>query len=934
MMVFNPIFINPQKFLSPPEVSGVKKNKFTYLFSDIIKNSLGTDKSENLNFMTGVRQSGETNSALKISPIISNTENSISKTEEELVLELTNIISMISNINPNSEARPQIILSETNGKNEIISDAKSISNALNEIIELVNKYGFSVEEGNIKIPTAEAGAAPINDNGKINNSQTVQKILNSITLGKQLTISLHVGESVIDVEVNKLTSSNKLSGLVPEENLKPASELIVTNKPDEKSANQILKDSGISRTAESVKGETNAAPAKDLILTNNPGVKLVNPILKDSDISPAAESVKGETSTAPAKELILTNNPGVKLVNPILKASDISPAAEFVKGETNKPLEDSSIKSELAAFKFAVGIKTVNVLNSNAVKVISSGAVPKTDILPDNELIKNIKFQLDDVVAKTSKASEPNKTTKVNTGDVETPKPGIVKSEDQFLKNISGSKLIQSIKKLDNKMLRPDFIPKEIKFNPASVDEIKNQKFELFNLNSAVRAIKSMSRPAGEFAARDESKSINKTFTINKIDTSDEITDKIKNAENSKNVLSVKSGDVLTALKSKTNTVEVKELKEFISANKNSDLIIKIIPKNNTVNNEVSSATGLEKQVKSVGSSNTENIEPIKNNEKFEIDLEKLTTALKEKGGNKEIQKFIELQKDLPKAKIVIETVKQTPAEQPELKQQVNLPKSSTEVAEGAALKQTVPTIEKLDNPVVKSSEANLTDQSKEQKIESASKPDQSASGSENKNSENRQAANNNNSKTNETESVKVNVLPADESFKENLKSVNTVANLETASANSSGDIVSLPKELAGNMREVKAADIYKELYKLIDKKEKQSISLQVIPKMLGKIKIVVDIIDQMVQTKIEVETESAKQLLQNNMEMLKQSLNQSGIQLNSYTISLSNPNSKNFKPFSAKKKTSGEDDLEKNDFDNTPVSGKKMGYNTYEYLI
>jgi flagellar hook-length control protein FliK len=895
MMVFNPIFINPQKFLSPPEVSGVKKNKFTYLFSDIIKNSLGTDKSENLNFMTGVRQSGETNSALKISPIISNTENSISKTEEELVLELTNIISMISNINPNSEARPQIILSETNGKNEIISDAKSISNALNEIIELVNKYGFSVEEGNIKIPTAEAGAAPINDNGKINNSQTVQKILNSITLGKQLTISLHVGESVIDVEVNKLTSSNKLSGLVPEENLKPASELIVTNKPDEKSANQILKDSGISRTAESVKGETNAAPAKDLILTNNPGVKLVNPILK---------------------------------------ASDISPAAEFVKGETNKPLEDSSIKSELAAFKFAVGIKTVNVLNSNAVKVISSGAVPKTDILPDNELIKNIKFQLDDVVAKTSKASEPNKTTKVNTGDVETPKPGIVKSEDQFLKNISGSKLIQSIKKLDNKMLRPDFIPKEIKFNPASVDEIKNQKFELFNLNSAVRAIKSMSRPAGEFAARDESKSINKTFTINKIDTSDEITDKIKNAENSKNVLSVKSGDVLTALKSKTNTVEVKELKEFISANKNSDLIIKIIPKNNTVNNEVSSATGLEKQVKSVGSSNTENIEPIKNNEKFEIDLEKLTTALKEKGGNKEIQKFIELQKDLPKAKIVIETVKQTPAEQPELKQQVNLPKSSTEVAEGAALKQTVPTIEKLDNPVVKSSEANLTDQSKEQKIESASKPDQSASGSENKNSENRQAANNNNSKTNETESVKVNVLPADESFKENLKSVNTVANLETASANSSGDIVSLPKELAGNMREVKAADIYKELYKLIDKKEKQSISLQVIPKMLGKIKIVVDIIDQMVQTKIEVETESAKQLLQNNMEMLKQSLNQSGIQLNSYTISLSNPNSKNFKPFSAKKKTSGEDDLEKNDFDNTPVSGKKMGYNTYEYLI
>ena len=132
----------------------------------------------------------------------------------------------------------------------------------------------------------------------------------------------------------------------------------------------------------------------------------------------------------------------------------------------------------------------------------------------------------------------------------------------------------------------------------------------------------------------------------------------------------------------------------------------------------------------------------------------------------------------------------------------------------------------------------------------------------------------------------------------------------------------------------IKSDEILKEISKFIEQGDKKSIVLKVVPEELGKVKVTVDMVDKMVHAKIEVENDNVKQIVQSQLDNLKSSLNQNGVQLNAINVSLSNSEQKSNKAFEPKKKQFYADKTAK--IDETaqqPAKIKKMGYNTYDFI-
>jgi flagellar hook-length control protein FliK len=105
-------------------------------------------------------------------------------------------------------------------------------------------------------------------------------------------------------------------------------------------------------------------------------------------------------------------------------------------------------------------------------------------------------------------------------------------------------------------------------------------------------------------------------------------------------------------------------------------------------------------------------------------------------------------------------------------------------------------------------------------------------------------------------------------------------------------------------------------------------------PDSLGKVKISMDINKNVIHAHAEVENEAARSLMQNNIENLKQSLVQQGMQLNSLNISLSNQQEqKSSKSFQSKRKPVYSEQVKKIDEKENINVSKHYGYNTYEFL-
>ncbi len=129
------------------------------------------------------------------------------------------------------------------------------------------------------------------------------------------------------------------------------------------------------------------------------------------------------------------------------------------------------------------------------------------------------------------------------------------------------------------------------------------------------------------------------------------------------------------------------------------------------------------------------------------------------------------------------------------------------------------------------------------------------------------------------------------------------------------------------------SGEMVREVYKVLESGEKQSIVLRLVPKELGAIKVMLDTIDNVLTAKVEVENESVGSVIRNNVDQLKHNLAQSGVYVNSINISYHNSDQKQHGFNNQKRKNPAY--LENNDLeevDETIVT-KKMGYNTYEFL-
>ena len=143
-----------------------------------------------------------------------------------------------------------------------------------------------------------------------------------------------------------------------------------------------------------------------------------------------------------------------------------------------------------------------------------------------------------------------------------------------------------------------------------------------------------------------------------------------------------------------------------------------------------------------------------------------------------------------------------------------------------------------------------------------------------------------------------------------------------------------------GNLKEslklINANQIGDELSKYISSGNKQSITFQLSPENLGKLTLSIDYIENQLRANIEVENEQVKQLIQNNIEQLKNSLQSSGIQLNDVNVSLGNYEQKSLRNSNVRKKSYSKTYGKEIKVENSkaPSTKKLMGYNTYDYLI
>ncbi|MBI1932569.1 MAG: flagellar hook-length control protein FliK [Ignavibacteriales bacterium] len=144
----------------------------------------------------------------------------------------------------------------------------------------------------------------------------------------------------------------------------------------------------------------------------------------------------------------------------------------------------------------------------------------------------------------------------------------------------------------------------------------------------------------------------------------------------------------------------------------------------------------------------------------------------------------------------------------------------------------------------------------------------------------------------------------------------------------------SLEYETLKAHKAVKSTEIIKELSKFISNQEKGSLTFDIKPESLGKMKITLSTVENALKASIEVDNEQAKTLVEKNLDKLHEELSKTGIQLNSLNISLGQPKNNKGEKRSVSKNNSNENQYETENIEyNEDKKSKSLGYNTYEYI-
>lgn len=163
----------------------------------------------------------------------------------------------------------------------------------------------------------------------------------------------------------------------------------------------------------------------------------------------------------------------------------------------------------------------------------------------------------------------------------------------------------------------------------------------------------------------------------------------------------------------------------------------------------------------------------------------------------------------------------------------------------------------------------------------------------------------------------------------------NTVLQNSASSGTGKTQFAAELKPLPTPVKTITQNDIIPEFSKIIQQGQKQTLTFQLSPENLGKVKLTVDMVANSLNAHIEVENDQVKQFIQSNIEQLKQNFQSNGIQLNSVNISLADyGDQRNTKAFVPKKRYSQRYSSEGLiDKATAPTTKKSMGYNTYEFL-
>ena len=150
----------------------------------------------------------------------------------------------------------------------------------------------------------------------------------------------------------------------------------------------------------------------------------------------------------------------------------------------------------------------------------------------------------------------------------------------------------------------------------------------------------------------------------------------------------------------------------------------------------------------------------------------------------------------------------------------------------------------------------------------------------------------------------------------------------------SKDDTIKEPNRQADVSKTIKTYEIIKEIKSFIEQGNKSSLTLRIVPENLGSVKISLDMVKNVMQARIDVDSENVKQFVQTNLDSLKQSLNQNGVNIGMLQVNVSSSDQKQprfVSPFKKKLDNSGKEiSFEEAD---PALSKKILGYNSYDYL-
>ncbi len=131
----------------------------------------------------------------------------------------------------------------------------------------------------------------------------------------------------------------------------------------------------------------------------------------------------------------------------------------------------------------------------------------------------------------------------------------------------------------------------------------------------------------------------------------------------------------------------------------------------------------------------------------------------------------------------------------------------------------------------------------------------------------------------------------------------------------------------------VKTYEIIKEIKSFIEQGNRSSMTLKILPENLGSVKVSLDMVKNMVQARIDVDSENVKQFVQTNLDSLKHSLAQSGVNVSTLQVNVSSSDQKQPRFASPSKRKGGFGKALDFEEESSEAAKKIMGYNSYDYI-